>query len=294
MRVGYLSDLRLHPSCRGRAWIIRMGYALFHREHQRGGPPLYLTSIVASNLRARRFLEHGWDGMPTYRPLGDFVTLVIGTSQASRCGFPAMRNASQCTTGQDPLRSTPQAEIVNLLNRENQQLQLAPAWSEEELHAPGLDSGDFRVISAPSGAPIACAALWDQRSFKQVVVRGYPKPLRELGPLINALARLLGRPRLPGVGSVLPMALVSHLACDPARPKLLRRLVCELSAAAHARRIDYLCIGLDQRDPRLSCLREWFSPRAYHSKLYAVHWDDGAALAQRLDDRLLAPEVALL
>jgi hypothetical protein len=42
-------------------------------------------------------------------------------------------------------------------------------------------------------------------------------------------------------------------------------------------------------------VRKVFRPREYVSRLYAVHWDDnGAEVAQHLDNRLLAPEVALL
>jgi len=41
-------------------------------------------------------------------------------------------------------------------------------------------------------------------------------------------------------------------------------------------------------------LRKVLRPREYVSRLYVVHWDDGAELARSLDDRLLAPEVAIL
>ena len=65
-------------------------------------------------------------------------------------------------------------------------------------------------------------------------------------------------------------------------------------ASARSRGIDYLTLGFDARDTRLHHLRRTFRPREYISRLYAVHWDDGANLARQLDDRLLAPEVALL
>ena len=59
--------------------------------------------------------------------------------------------------------------------------------------------------------------------------------------------------------------------------------------------VDYLTLGFDVRDPRLGHVRKVFRPREYVSRLYAVHWDDnGAEVAQHLDNRLLAPEVALL
>jgi len=67
-RVGYLSGLRTDASLRGHAsMILRRGYELFHRLHQNGGPAIYLTSIIADNVPARRLLERGLPGMPTYR-----------------------------------------------------------------------------------------------------------------------------------------------------------------------------------------------------------------------------------
>jgi hypothetical protein len=53
-------------------------------------------------------------------------------------------------------------------------------------------------------------------------------------------------------------------------------------------------IGFDERDPRLALLRNAYHARAYFSRLYAVHWEDGADAAHRIEDRLLAAEVSLL
>jgi hypothetical protein len=79
------------------------------------------------------------------------------------------------------------------------------------------------------------------------------------------------------------------------QPEVIEQLVWLLHGPACTRRVDYLTLGLDARDPRLPHLRRAFRPREYRSRLYAVHWDDaGAAVAHSLDGRLLAPEVALL
>jgi len=86
MRVGYLGGLRLDASCRGRTSILLRGYEFFRKLHEEGaGPPIYLTSILGDNLPARRLLERGLRGMPTYRFLGEFVTLVIGRRNLGSC-----------------------------------------------------------------------------------------------------------------------------------------------------------------------------------------------------------------
>ena len=74
----------------------------------------------------------------------------------------------------------------------------------------------------------------------------------------------------------------------------METLIRLFQAFARVRGIDYVTLGFDARDPRLAHLRRAFRPREYVSRLYAVHWDDGADLAGQLDERLLAPEGALL
>jgi len=284
MRIGYLGGLRLDASARNRTSVIRRGYEMFHRLHdEQGGPPLYLTSIVADNRPARRLLERGLAGMPTYRFLGEFVTLII---PRRRPAFASFINSGMSA---GPL-TVPQA----LLARHQPQYQFAPAWTDEDMRSSGLAAQDFRIARSADGAPIACAALWDQRCFKQTVVRGYAPFLRALRPLINASASLHGRPRLPGMGQPISHAFASHMATDPHQPNVTQTLIRLLQQSAQSRGIDYLTVGFDARDPRLTHLRRAYHPREYVSRLYAVHWDDGASIAEQLDDRFLAPEVALL
>ena len=292
MPVGYLGGLRMDASCRGRASVIRHGFDLFRRLRRQGGPPIYLTSILADNRPARRLLERGLKGMPTYRFLGDFVTLIIRRRSRWDVADPARlasRRLRTCGLRLPCGSDAPIADIVELVNRDHRRYQFAPVWSAEELNA-----GDFRVVRGEDDAPAACAALRDDRAIRQAVVRGYAQPLRAFRPLINLGAWVLGRPGLPRIGESVPHAFVSHLVADPLQPRIAEALILLLQGAARARRIDHLTIGFDARDPRLAHLRRTFRPREVVSRLYVVHWEDGEELAQTLDDRLLAPEVALL
>ena len=292
MRIGYLGGLRVAACCSGQGSIIRRGFDYFRRLHDQGGPPIYLTSIIADNLRARRLLESGLKGMPTYRFLTEFVTLVIRLRPAGETR-KRLRSLSSMVlqNGRRIVCDTrPTEAVLDLLNRDYRQYQFAPAWSA---HEPRLQ--EFRSVCSQDGTPVACAAIWDQRAIKQTVVRGYANGLRWIRPLINLGAPILGRPSLPRVGEPVSHAFVSHMAVDMLQPHLAELLFLFLQGPAHRRGIDYLMIGFDARDPRLRHFRKVFRPREYVSRLYAVHWDDdGAKLAQGLDDRALAPEVALL
>lgn len=210
---------------------------------------------------------------------------------------PAFNDASPTEPQADPHPRSIR-KITELLNRTNRQFQFAPVWSAGDLlspaRCPNLRLEDFQLLLSSDGEPTACAALWDQRSIKQTVIRGYSPALARLRPLINLGSAILGRRRLPAIGQALASAFVSHLAADQQDPRLLRDLVHSALSQAARRDIDYLLLGFDVRDPRLAILRKTFRPRELVSRLYAVHWNDGADLAAGLDDRLLAPDVALL
>jgi hypothetical protein len=250
MRVGYLGGLRVAESHQGRASVVRRGYQLLRELHENDGPSIYLTSIIADNHRARRLLERGLPGMPTYRFIGNFVTLLLPTRhRTSAAPFGRSRD-------------------VAALNDHQRRHQFAPLWSPAEL------PDTFCVVGN------SCAAIWDQRAFEQTVIRGYSRGLRLARPFINAIARV----NLPAVGTQLSLAFISHVGGDVPIDQLL--------AAADT---DYLVIGFDARDPRLDRICSRFRSFQYASRLYTVSWDDeGDRLASSLDDRLLAPEVALL
>lgn len=291
MRVGYLSGLRLSPSCHGRSDIIRRGYEAFRKLHEQGGPPIYLSSIIADNLPARRFLERGLRGMPTYRYLGDLTTLVISRpifSQRRDRTSSVRRKMEQAGMRLFPGAHARTGDLANLINEHNRQYQFAPAWSTCEICPERM------LIVRSKNGPVACAAIWDQRLVKQTVIRGYRAALRWARPFLNFGATLLGTPHLPSVGATLSNVYVSHLAGASDRPEIAGLLVNSLFASREAQSADYLTLAFDSRDERLPYFRKTFRVREYISRIYVVHWDDGAELARELDGRLLAPEVATL
>jgi hypothetical protein len=72
--MGYLSQLRIDQSARGRKRVLLGGYAACRDMRGPGETPFDLTTIVEDNRPARRLLEMGLEGLPVYRPLEPFVT----------------------------------------------------------------------------------------------------------------------------------------------------------------------------------------------------------------------------
>lgn len=284
VRVGYLGGLRLDASHSGRFDILRQGYEFFHQLQADAPADFYFTSIAADNARARSILERDLPGMPSYEFIGEFVTVML----------PAQFGQSVQDVSENRNRTAEQ--IVTFLNNFNRERQFAPCWAEEEvtaLRSLGLSINDFTFVAHP-GRIEAVAALWDQRVFKQTVVREYAPSLMRVRPVLNIAARFSGGTRLPAIGEVLRNVYVSHLAIDLNKPDLLLQLIAELRRGAAQRKIELLTLGFAANDPKLAVMRRNFRGREYHSRLYVVRWPDCGGAAQELDGRVIAPEVALL
>ena len=169
-------------------------------------------------------------------------------------------------------------------------------WTEEVLRSPtrsrGLEAGDFMLVR--NGTLRASVALWDQRSFKQSIVRDYGGQLARWRAVYNLAAPLMRRPRLPAPGARLESAYLSHLNASPDDPDAVVALVAEACREAAGRGLDYVMLGLDEANPLCAVLRARFPTHSYVSMVYVVYWEDGAGAAAEIDERMLHPEVAIL
>ena len=286
-RLGYLSQLRVDRAHRRRKRLLRLlssGYDLIRSFRSPEEMPFDLTSIIADNEVARRLLGAGLPGLPTYQEIAEWTTLIVPmTSRPRKTGERIERG------GQERM-----GEVASCLERNRRRYQFAPSFSAADLQSPersrGLAPSDF-FLAVAKGEVVGCLALWDQSSFKQVVVQGYAPRLARWRPWMNRLAPLLGTPRLPEPGQRLPHAYISHLAVDGDDPEIFHELIEAAYAEARARRYVYVVTGLAARHPWKDWLEKRFKPRAYASLLYAVLWEDEAMI---LDGRMPHVEVALL
>ena len=280
VRAGYLGELRLDASARGRFDVLKGGYRFF-RGLEAGDPAaVYFTSISADNHRARQLLERGLPGLPGYEFAGALTTLLVATRDWRRSKLP--------------LEAAPADEIADFLNASAARHQFAAAWSAEtvaSLARHDLRADDFRVLRR-HGRIAAVAALWDQRRFRQVVIRDYSPALALARPLINVLAPLSGAPTLPARGGALSHAFLSPVAIAPESAADFPEIVSAFLPHAAAQGVDYLSLALPAGDPRIAALRYRFHCRTYASRIYCVRWRDEAAL--RLDGRQALPDISLL
>ncbi len=283
-RLGYLGQLRIAPGYRGRDMLLR-GYELLRELHADGRTPFYLTSILLDNLPARRLLEANLRGMPTYHPLEEWLTFVIPTRRRLHL-LRAQPASSENVDG-----------IAKLLARRGMTTQFTPVWGRESIsgsaQSPELNLGDFVVVEE-DGLVKGCAAVWDQRRMKQVVVRGYSGRLGRWRWAINRLAFLTGWPALPRVGREVSQAYLSHLAVEADDVDRSCSLIAAARLLAAKKGCDYLVVGLASRHPLVKVIKRVWKHRCISSMLYAVHWEDGRADVEALDGRMPHVEVATL
>jgi hypothetical protein len=291
--VGYLGQLRVASAHRATPGLLRRGYRKLEELHADGATAFYLTTIVAENEPARRVLEARLPGMPEYRYIDDLVTLLLPVAQLARGAVSAVAGQRAAA----PIREDDLESIVACLAEFGARYQFSPVWTLADLRSKvrtrGLEASDFRAVRRGQRL-VGCIACWDQRAFKQAVVRGYSPSLGRLRPLVNMLSPLTGSPRLPRVGTAVSFAHLSHLAVADDEPELLMRLVAGAMQLAALRGIEHVSLGLSARSPLLPAMVDSFRCRRYLSRVYVVSWREGASAAAAIDSRPTYLEAATL
>jgi hypothetical protein len=282
-RLPYLAALRVLPEFRYRLRAIKGGFEAVRRLlAQPGDLPFALTSIMSDNHHARRLLGKGLPGLPRYEPAGDLSTFALAAS-AGKDG------CERATTDDLP-------EISGLLMHSGARTQFACAWRLETLRAleeSGLLRARDYLLIRRAGRIQACAALWDQSPFRQVVVESYSPWLGYLRPALNFAAHVLRQPRLPAPGQTLRIAYVSHVGMRDENDEDLRTLVEAARTEARSRGIDTVLCGWATQHSMAEVLRDHTRSREFRSQLYIVRWPEDPAPAFDAARRP-APEIALL
>ena len=291
MNIGYLGQLRVSPDYRNKLRALKYGFDFCRRYiHSDGVSPYYLTSIISDNQRAKRLLTSDVPGYPRYRFLDNIYTLAIPTRRPRVAALET--GVSIEAANENDIDG-----IVACLNRNNQRFQFASYWTKQDIlsnsRCRGLSMGDF-IIARKNGNISACLALWNQSEFKQVVVRGYTKPIKHARPILNAFSRLLGYPTLPKIDQAMKQVFVSHLALDQDSESLLIPLLRFALGRAKLAGQELVLLGLSQHSPFLAKLRRNFKHISYGSSIYLVYWDDTLPDIEQLKQTCLHLDIAVL
>lgn len=282
--VEYLGGLRVNREYRHRVRILRYGFeSIPALLNGLGADSICFTSIARDNHRARRLLESNLRGMPVYAPVGEYETLVVSAANGRRSA--ALRRAER--------RDIP--ALVEFHNRHAAEYQFSPHLTAEWMEALpgelGLALSDFWLLEH-AGSLRCCFALWDQRSFKQSVIRGYRFPVNQLRTIHNLWATLTKRPRLPPVGSHLEAIFIAFLAFDSHEKPFVIEVLRHALAVSREKGAALAMLGISQCNPVRDLINARFRPVVYRTCIDTV--TRSGHTTQRLDHRPPQPEAALL
>lgn len=260
VRIGGIGQLRIAARYRGRH-LLQQGWPLFE------DPDLvYLALVARENTAALRVLAHHAPHRPSVRQLGEIATMGLLVRRGRE-------RRHQRTTS--IVRATPDSleELVAFLDREGRRRQFTPVRTAAALTSPrfrGLAPED--VFVAREGRRIVgCMACWDQRAYKQDVVDGYGAVLSRARPGIDALARVYGAAPLPEPGQMLQAASAALVAVAEDDPGVFAHLVDACLEDAARRGVDWLMLGLADRDPLRRVARRHLHV-TYRARLFALTW----------------------
>ncbi len=254
--VGYLFSLRGRREYVRRVPLLHKGY-----EFLRGYVPnirFFYTTILEENTYAIRMLEKRRDFMPAYIYLGKYTVLSIKTR---KIGLPpgfSIRRCDEVSVG----------ILTDFLNGIGRNYQFYPVFREDDLlkgEFYGLGYEDFYMVFK-DGNLVGAFAIWDQRDYKQYVVKGYRgiyRILRRFSPIIE----LFGYPKLPRVGETLRFFYLSFLTAR--KPEVIDVAIrCAMNLTDY----DFFSIGFFEKNDLSDYLKRYRGIR-YRSNVYLVDWD---------------------
>ncbi len=271
-RVGYLGGLRVSPGYRHRIRYLRQGYASIGAlAPAQRSLPWWFTVVATENVAARKLLEAGVKGLPAYHPLGDYATYAVPTSRGIRRGF--WRRA----------RGIDLDSLIGFHAAQGSRFDLAPVLDAALVARIGVDN--FLVLER-DGALRGVAALWDQRSFKQIVAARYRRPIGSLVPAYNLFAKFSRRIPLPRERGALEHSFVAFLCLSDELRSESTPVFGDL--LSHAR-TPIVSLGLHSAHPLKETV-EALKPVRYPVRVYSVSF----AGAAEVGGRPIQPEAALL
>lgn len=283
VHAGYLGELRVFPKFRNKLSIVRHGFkSLKILSEYQDDIPYWFTSLARENMVARRLLEANLKGMPVYRPRGDMVTMAFPVKSGKRSNILQRAQLSDVSA------------LVKFYNQQASYYQYSPVLTGDWLRGlngqNGLHLHDFWVLK-DGDLICACFALWDQRKFKQTVVRGYHFPLNIIRQPYNLFASLSGRVALPAIGEQINYIFIAFLALDETVKTECKVILSSALDLVKTRNADMAMLGLSTQNPIVNELTP-LPKQPYYTCIESVTWSTHSSFD--LDDRAVQPEIAIL
>ncbi len=264
-RIGYLASLRIVRSARNKS-VLSRGYQFIRELHESdpNPPEFYVTTIADGNVAAIRSLTTGRASLPTYRKLTTLHTLAISQNGPRSRPQPEI----------DVHQPVGLQEVASALRQIKLRRNLQPDYSVADFEPGGTFDGlnaENTFILTKCGQLAAIGGTWDQRHFRQSVVRDYSTHVRLLRPLHNLISSVWRRAPLPQPGRDLQVAYLAFPWVRDSHVGTFQQLI-EEARRRLSKSVRTLLAGFCENDPLLPVAKR-LAHFDYRSTVYAVSWD---------------------
>lgn len=239
--IGYIGDVKVHPSFAGSRIVLRLISAL-REDPIRRDVDLFFAVIAGGNRHALSLME-GRLGTPRWRPIGSFRVYELLPS-------PFLRRSWPYDIGE--ARSYEHESLANLVNDVNRAYQFGPVVAAPPLTDGALDVNKpfaKTLVARLAGRVVACAAIADMAHVKNNVIVDLPLSLRASLVALTPLRLLLPRFRVPSIGRPLRMLYLRHPAHAEGHESALRLLIQRACYEAYRGSYSFAVLALHERDP---------------------------------------------
>jgi hypothetical protein len=273
-RVGFLSSLKARGEYRQVFHFLHHGYAYFKDIYRQKKLPFYLMTVLEDNDYAIKLFAKRRTFMPNHYGLGTYAVHAFKTGLKTKYvpGFAFKR----CTTEEFP-------EVLAFLNGKGKSQQFFPVLQAQDFQVGsryGLQAHDFYALRDKDNHILAAGAVWDQKEYKQYLVKGYKGIYKCLSP-ISSLLPIFGYPHmLSKAGTVLNFFTLSFWAVKDDNPAYFNRFIRLISQANQAYR--FFVLGMHE-DNTLKEALNGIPHFSYRSKIFLADWDKSGHAMSQLD-----------
>ncbi len=258
-KAGYLFSLRARKEYMKKVPLLHRGYE--YLKNLFPDVKYFYTTILEENLYVRKMLEKRREFMPVYEYLGDYIVYSIKTGEDKPRGDYKVR---RCEHNLD--------DMVEFMNKIGKSYQFFPVIKKEDLKKGnfyGLSHKDFYTVYKGNKIK-ACFALWDQREYKQHILKEYKGIFRIIYPF-SFLLRILGYPGLPHPGSVLKFFYLSFISIDDEDSEIFEYIIKFIRNLK--KDYPFFTVGLFEKSKFNEVMKK-FKTIKYKSRVYLVRWKD--------------------
>ena len=268
-RVGYLGDLRARFSARRSRGLARFYGPILEEAAERHGVSAFLTSVMATNTAALQALvkrKASRAAQPRYTLLRRFGAVSVQFALRRKVR-PSPYTVHRATPGDVPA-------MAALLDADHRLRPFGYRYDLGELEHrlarwPGLTVEGCYLAFDAGGQLVGCTSVWNPEAVKRYRVLAYRGGMRWMRWGFDALATVVGAPRLPAPGEDFRYFYLCNTSISGEDPAIFRALVERVYADHHGQGFHFFTLYLDEVDPLAPALKG-FLLRRLDFHLYAV------------------------